>query len=143
MSPPRQRLDLIVEVKERAEDAATDAWRAAAQVTRTREAELKALKDAAAKDARRAGDAFHWELEDRAHERLLEEIRQAELRLQLAVRDEAAAREKMAEAHKAAEAVRRVAEARREEARLEEDRAERKALDEVAMQQAARKRLDS
>jgi flagellar export protein FliJ len=143
MSPAKQRLDLIVEVKERAEDAATDAWRAASQVTRTREAELQALKDAAAKDGRRAGDAFQWELEDRAHQRLLEEIHQAELRLQLAVRDEAAAREKMAEAHKAAEAVRRVAEARREEARIEEDRAERKALDEVAMQKAARKRQQS
>lgn len=143
MSPAKQRLDLIVEVKERAEDAATDVWRAASQVTRTRDAELHALRAAAARDGRRAGDAYQWELEDRAHQRLLEEIRQAEVRLQQAVKDEAAARDKMAEAHKAAEAVRRVAEARREEARLEEDRAERKALDEVATQKAARKRLDS
>jgi len=139
---PKQRLDLVVEVKERAEDAATDVWRAAAAVTRTREAELAALRAAATQDGRQRSDAYEWELGDRAHARLLEDIRQAELRLQQAAKDEAAAREKMAEAHKEAEAVRRVAETRREEARQEEERAERKAMDEVAMQQAARKRQE-
>jgi len=138
----KQRLDLVVEVKERAEDAATDAWRAAAAVTRSREAALTALRAAATQDGRQRSDAYEWELGDRAHARLLEDIRQAELRLQQAVKDEAAAREKMAAAHKAAEAVRRVAETRREEARAEEERAERKAMDEVGTQQAARRRQD-
>jgi flagellar export protein FliJ len=138
----KQRLDLVVEVKERDEDAATDAWRAAAAVTRTREAELASLRAASAQDGRQRSDAYEWELGDRAHARLLEDIRQAEGRLDQAVKAEAAARERMAAAHKAAEAVRRVAEARREEARQEEDRAERKAMDEVAMQKAARKRQE-
>ena len=147
-SPPgagvsaKHRLDLVVEVKERAEDAATDAWRAAGAVTRERQAELASLRAAAAQDGRQRSDAYEWELGDRAHARLLEDIRLAEARLQSAMNEEEAARDKMAAAHKAAEAVRRVAESRREEARQETERAERKAMDEVASQKAARKRQE-
>jgi flagellar biosynthesis chaperone FliJ len=138
----KQRLDLVVEVKEREEEAATDAWRAAAQVTRTRQTELASLRAAAMQDGRQRSDAYEWELGDRAHARLLEAIRLAEGRLEAALKAEAVARDSMAAAHRSAEAVRRVAEARREDALQEENRRERKDMDEVAMQKAARKRLE-
>jgi len=131
--PPKRktRLDLLVQLREREEEAARlEFAKAAAAVQRARALET-ALRERAAKerDLGRPSGADEWEIVEASQRRAAVAIEAAAQKTREAVEAERKARAILDEAHRAAEAMRRAAEAKREELRLEEERQERKELD--------------
>jgi flagellar export protein FliJ len=135
----KTRLDVVVRLRQRAEDAAKLALgRARADVARAEEA-LEQMKDRAKANDGQAGIAADWEVRQAARDRALAEIKKAEEALRQLRAREAAARKAYEAAWRELEAVRRVAEAKRQEMAREAGRKERKEMDEVAGLLHARK----
>lgn len=129
---PRTRLDRLVDVRERSEDAALEALgRARSGVGRAAE-KLATLKEASRSDGRARGAVELWALEETAHVRTLQAVRTAERELAQAVRGEQAARQGYGAAHRDAEAVRRAQEKKRVEIVGERAKREQRDLDELA-----------
>ncbi len=129
---PKTRLDRIVEVRGRTEDAALEALARARTGVGAASERLASLREAARADERVAGLVDMWALEESAHVRTLQAVRAAERDLAQALRKEQAARAGYGAAHRNAEAVRRAQEKKRAEIVGERDKREQKALDDVA-----------
>ena len=132
MAKPRTRLDRVVEVRERAEDAALTAFaeaRAASERARLRLAQAVAATRA---DARAAGPVELWQADELARRRALQAVRTAEHEVSQAVAGEAAALGGYTEARQARRVVSRVQEKRQGEILAELDQKERRGLDELA-----------
>jgi len=129
---PKTRLDRLVQVRERGEDAALENL-ARAQVSLGRATErLAGLRQEARTDGRGRGTAELWVVEEAAHVRALHQVRSAEREVATAIRSEQTARTGFTAAQRDAEVARRAREKRRAEIRQERDRRESKALDELA-----------
>ncbi len=128
----KTRLDAVVRVRERSEDAAKVALaRARMEVTRAASG-LERLRERARHEDRQAGSAAQWEIRQAARDRAVAEIKRAEEALRALEAREVAARQAYEAAHRELEAVRRVAESKRAEMAREAGRKERKAMDEIA-----------
>ncbi len=129
---PKTRLDRLVQVRERGEDAALENL-ARAQVSLGRATErLAGLRQEARTDGRGRGVAELWVVEEAAHVRALHQVRSAEKDVAAAIRQEQAARAGYSVARRDAEVARRVQEKKRAEIREDRERREAKALDELA-----------
>jgi flagellar biosynthesis chaperone FliJ len=126
------RLDVVVTLRERAEDKARLEL-AAAQVRAL--AAAQALQTAAARvrgDERKRGRAVDWDLAESAHARVLVEHRLAERAADDATQKLGSTRERYVGARASADALRRVVDARRVEQVREAEKADSKRLDELA-----------
>ena len=130
--PFKTRLDAVVKLRQRAEDAAKLALARARKDVAEAGAELERLRARARQDDRAAGCAAEWEVRQRARDRALAEIEKAEEALRQLRAREAEARNGYETAHRQLEAVRRVAESKRAEMAREADRKDRKTMDEIA-----------
>jgi len=129
---PRTRLDKVVKVRERAEDAAlVGLVRARAQVERA-QGQLSLAVEASQRDGRSCGPVELWHLEELEHRRALQAVRAAQGEVQQATQEEARALGGYASAHRGTEVVRRVQERRRAEILGELEKRERKEIDEIA-----------
>ncbi|MGC4120555.1 MAG: flagellar FliJ family protein [Myxococcales bacterium] len=128
----KTRLDVVVKLRERAEDEAQRQLAQARAKTSAAEGALAKARERALADGRGSGDAALWHDADLARQRALREVEKAKEALRSCKVAEEAVRKAFEQRHREAEAVRRVAEARREEIRQQQDRAERKVLDELA-----------
>jgi flagellar export protein FliJ len=129
---PRTRLDRLVSLRERGEEEALAALgKAQAQLRDARE-RLAEAEAAARADGRARGSAAHFELEDAARRRLLQDVRAAAEAAAAAEKQEAAAAHAYRAARREAEAMRRAAERKRGELVAEAGRKERRAVDEIA-----------
>jgi flagellar export protein FliJ len=128
----RTRLDVVVKVKERAEEKAGLELARAETAVRTAKDKLELASERAAQDHRGRGDVSQWELSEAAHHRALLDKSKAQKELESTQKAAVVVRAHYVGAHRAAEVVRRVADARREEISRELTRAEDKQLDEAA-----------
>jgi len=129
---PKTRLDRLVQVRERGEDAALRAL-ATAQTSLGRASErLATRKDEARSDGRGRSGAADWMAEEAAHLRALQDVRNAERELARALTEERSARAGYLDAHQQAEAVRRAQEKKRTEIKTDRSTREQRALDELA-----------
>jgi len=129
---PKTRLDRLVQVRERGEDAALESLaRAQSSLGRATE-RLAGLRQEARSDGRDRGRADFWIVEEAAHVRALHDVRSAERDVAAALRKEQQARTGYTAAHRDAEVARRVQEKKRTEIRDEREKREQKALDELA-----------
>lgn len=129
---PKTRLDKLVQVRERGEDAALENLaRAQSSLGRATE-RLTGLRREARSDGRGRGAAELWVVEEAAHVRALQDVRLAEREVASALKKEQQARVGYSTAHREAEVARRVQEKKRAEIRDERERREQKALDELA-----------
>lgn len=129
---PKTRLDKLVQVRERGEDAALENLaRAQSSLGRATE-RLTGLRQEARSDGRGRGAAELWVVEEAAHVRALQDVRLAEREVASALKKEQQARVGYSTAHREAEVARRVQEKKRAEIRDERERREQKALDELA-----------
>jgi flagellar export protein FliJ len=129
---PKTRLDRLVQVRERGEDAALENL-ARAQVSLGRATErLAGLRQEARTDGRDRGSADLWIVEEAAHVRALHQVRSAEKDVATAIRGEQTARTGFTLARRDAEVARRVQEKKRAEIREERQQRDSKALDELA-----------
>ncbi|MBI5546021.1 MAG: flagellar FliJ family protein [Deltaproteobacteria bacterium] len=136
----RTRLDTLVKIRERAEDGARLELARAQKRIQLAEAALAEAKARALADHRRAGTAGDWQVAEAARSRALVEVRKAEQALALARQKSDEARQAFEQAHRQSEAVKRAAQAKRDEITLQLERAERKHLDELAVLQFGRKK---
>ena len=112
---PKTRLDRLVQVRERGEDAALENLaRAQSSLGRATE-RLAGLRQEARSDGRGRGAAQLWILEEAAHVRALHDVRNAEREVASAMKKEQQARVGYTAAHRDAEAARRVQEKKRTE----------------------------
>jgi len=129
---PKTRLDKLVQVRERGEDAALETL-ARAQTSLGRATErLAGVRQEARSDGRGRGSAELWVVEEAAHVRALQEVRTAEQQVAAALKKEQVARVGYGAAHRDAEVARRVQEKKRSEIRDEREKREQKAFDEMA-----------
>jgi flagellar export protein FliJ len=129
---PKTRLDRLVQVRERGEDAALRSL-ATAQTTLGRVTELLASrKEEARTDGRGRSGAADWMAEEAAHLRALQDVRNAERALAQALTEEQRAKSGYLDAHQRAEAVRRAQEKKRTEIKTDRSTREARALDELA-----------
>lgn len=129
---PKTRLDRLVQVRERGEDAALENLaRAQSSLGRATE-RLAGLRQEARSDGRGRGAAQLWILEEAAHVRALHDVRNAEREVAAALKKEQQARVGYTAAHRDAEAARRVQEKKRTEIKDEREKREQKSLDELA-----------
>ncbi len=129
---PKTRLDKLVQVRERGEDAALENLaRAQSSLGRATE-RLVGTRQAARSDGRGRGSAELWMVEELAHVRALQDVRTAEREVTAALQKEQAARVGYTAAHRDAEVARRVQEKKRAEIRDEREKREQKAFDELA-----------
>jgi flagellar biosynthesis chaperone FliJ len=140
MTKPRTRLDAVVKVRERDEERALEKLVEARRAAQASQQQLEAARRQALRDERSGGPAFEWDMVELAHRKALTDVRAAEQRVKTATRAESLARDGHVAAHSRAEAVRRVAEARREELIQEQERIERRRTDELAALQYAHRR---
>ena len=137
------RLDAVVTLREREEEQAREALGAAVRATAAAEATLAEAQQRARRDGRGAAPVEAWAMEEAAHERALQDVKNAALRLETARTTEHKARESQVEAYRRAEVVRRVAAARRRELDEADARAENKAMDEFASIKHEARRKDA
>ena len=129
---PKTRLDKLVQVRERGEDAALENL-ACAQTSLGRAMErLAGVRQEARSDGRGRGAAELWVVEEAAHVRALCDVRTAEREVAAALKKEQQARVGYTAAHRDAEVARRVQEKKRAEIRDEREKREQKAFDELA-----------
>jgi flagellar export protein FliJ len=129
---PKTRLDKLVQVRERGEDAALENL-ARAQTSLGRATErLAGKRQEARSDGRGRGAAELWVVEEAAHVRALQDVRTAEREVSTALKKEQAARVGYTAAHRDAEVARRVQEKKRAEIRDEREKREQKSFDEIA-----------
>jgi flagellar protein FliJ len=129
---PKTRLDKLVQVRERGEDAALESLaRAQSSLGRATE-RLAGLRQEARTDGRGRGSAQLWVLEEAAHVRALHDVRTAEREVAAALKKEQQARLGYTSAHRDAEVARRVQEKKRAEIRDEREKREQQSLDELA-----------
>ena len=129
---PKTRLDRLVQVRERGEDAALENL-ARAQVSLGRATErLAGLRQEAQTDGRGRGSSELWIVEEAAHVRALHQVRTAEKEVAAAIRTEQTARSGYSQARREAEVARRAQEKKRAEIRGEHERRDAKALDDLA-----------
>lgn len=126
------RLDSVVKVKELEEERALKELGVAQKAARVAQEEARAARERVMKETRMSGTAELWELAEAAHQRARGELKVAEERFALSEKKVVKARTEHLLARNKAEAVRRVAEARREELNLEAEKKETVRLDEIA-----------
>lgn len=129
---PKTRLDRLVTVRERTEEGALENLASAQSSLMRATQRLAGSREKARRDARGAGTAELWVVEEIAHVRTLQEVRAAEGALAEALGHERKARAGYVVAHRDAEAVRRVQEKKRTEILTDLGRREQKSLDELA-----------
>jgi flagellar biosynthesis chaperone FliJ len=128
----RTRLDTVVRLRERDEDAAAREVANAERGLRNAQQQLDDAKARALSDFRARNDVAQWELQELAQHRALDESKKAARAVETAKALALKSRERFTTAHQRAEVVRRAADTRREELTRELDRAETKQLDDVA-----------
>jgi flagellar export protein FliJ len=129
---PRTRLDKVVQVRERAEDAALMGLaQARAQVGRAQD-RLSLAVEVSRRDGRAGGPVELWHLEELQHRRALQAVRTAQYEVRQAAQVEAKALDGYTSARRGTEIVRRVQERRRAEILGELEKRERKEIDEIA-----------
>ncbi|MBL8918629.1 MAG: hypothetical protein JNJ54_07215 [Myxococcaceae bacterium] len=127
------RLDVVVKVKQREQDRRLERFsNDLRQVEAAKEA-LQQAQHAANTDNRVTGLAAVWSLEEAARQRAVAQVQSAKARLDEASKAAETSRGEWAKARNSAEAVRRVADARRDEVVRELNRKETRALDELAL----------
>lgn len=127
------RLDVVVKVKQREEDRRLERFSSDLRVVEDAKHALQRAEDAARRDNRVTGLAAVWSLEEAARQRAVAQLATARETLSQAAKVAEQSRAEWARARNSAEAVRRVADARREEVVRELDRRESRALDELAL----------
>jgi flagellar export protein FliJ len=128
----RTRLDVVVQVKERAEEKAGLALAKAETAVRTAQDRLEAARLSARVDHRARGDVSQWEMQELAHRRALADVSKASKEVDSLKKSAETVRAHFVNANRAAEVVRRVADSRRDELTKEAARNEDKQLDEAA-----------
>jgi flagellar export protein FliJ len=129
---PKTRLDKLVQVRERGEDAALETLaRAQGSLGKATE-RLAGLRQEARSDGRDRGRAELWMVEEAAHVRALHDVRTAEREVAAALKKEQQARLGYTAAHRDAEVARRVQEKKRTEIKDEREKREQKGFDELA-----------
>lgn len=129
---PKTRLDRLVQVRERGEDAALENL-ARAQTSLGKATErLAGVRQEARADGRGRGVSELWVVEELAHVRALHDVRTAEREVAAALKKEQQARLGYSAARRDAEVARRVQEKKRAEILDEREKREQKALDELA-----------
>lgn len=129
---PKTRLDKLVQVRERGEDAALEKLaRAQSSLGRATE-RLAGLRQEARTDGRDRGRSELWVVEELAHVRALQDVRTAEREVAAALKKEQQARLGYTAAHRDAEVARRVQEKKRAEIRDDREKKEQRSLDELA-----------
>lgn len=138
----KTRLDLLVRLREQAEEAARVAHARAAAALRAAQEREAALRAAMARerDDARPTIADDWHLIEASQRRAMRAIEEAQAKVLEAQGAERSAKAALDEAHRSAEAVRRAADAKRAELRLELERKERKELDGIAQMLHAHRR---
>ena len=129
---PSTRLDKVVKVRKREEDAASVGLARAHAAVRRAQEELERAVEAAGRDPRSGGPIELWQLEELEHRRALQSMRSAETGLREAERGEACARSGYADAHRRAEVVRRAQDRQCAEIMADQEKRERKDIDEIA-----------
>lgn len=129
---PKTRLDKLVQVRERGEDAALENLARAQSLLGRATERLAGKRQEARSDGRGRGTADLWMLEEAAHVRALQDVRTAEKEVTTALKKEALARVGYSAAHKDAEVARRVQEKKRTEIKDEREKREQKSFDELA-----------
>jgi len=129
---PRTRLDKVVQVRERAEDAALVGLARAREQVERAQCRLSSAVEASQRDARAVGPVELWQLEELQHRRALQAVRTAQHEVQRAAQQEAQALDGYSSARRGTEIVRRVQERRRAEILGEMEKRERKEIDEIA-----------
>ena len=129
---PKTRLDRLVQVRERGEDAALRSL-AVAQTTLGRASDrLTSSRALSRSDGRGRSGAADWMVEEAAHLRALQDVRNAERAVAQAIGQERAAREGYLDAHQRAEAVRKAQEKKRTEIKTDRSTREQRGYDELA-----------
>jgi flagellar export protein FliJ len=135
----KTRLDKLVKIRDRAEEAAMQVLARARAGTLRAEDELARARAQAAADERCAGTVARWQDADAARTRALTDVKKAVALVLEAQAAEEGARVSLSQAHRMAEVVRRAAESKCQQMSRAADRAERKVLDELATIQFGRK----
>jgi flagellar biosynthesis chaperone FliJ len=129
---PKTRLDRLVQVRARREDAALENL-ARAQVSLGRATQrLAGVRQEARSDGRGPGSAQLWVTEEIAHVRALQDVRAAERDVAQALTREQQARLGYGSAHRDAEVARRAQDKKRTEIKQDSAKREVRALDEIA-----------
>jgi hypothetical protein len=136
----RHRLDVVVQLRERAEKQALEELGGAVQHTHQCLEALEQAQLRARMDGRGPGTVEQWLLDEVAHRRAVEEVERCTEQLEIARRAEAASRALHLDAYKAAEVIRRLAETRKRELTEAAEKKEAKTLDEIASQRHFRGR---
>lgn len=131
--PTATRLDPLLRIRERSEEAAQRALAEAIRGVQGAATAVEVKRQAAALDHRKACGADEWLLTEEAHVRALGDLKKAEVDLEAARGKQLQSRAAAAAAQQNAEIVRRAAERKRLEQRLAEGKAERKSMDQVAL----------
>jgi flagellar export protein FliJ len=131
---PKTRLDKVVTVRERTEDAALTHLARARATLQEAHAHLAGAMARSRTDGRARAQVEFWQLEEAAHARDLETVRAAQEQLARATNTESEARSGYVSAHREAQVVRRVADRKRTELRTSAEKAEQKQSDEQATQ---------
>lgn len=125
------RLDKLVKVRERSEESALENLaRAQSSLGRALD-RLAGLRTSASEDARSAGSAQLWCIEEAAHGRAVQALRAAERDLASARRSERSARLAYESAYRHAEAARRIREKKQAEVVEERERRDQRATDDL------------
>lgn len=132
MKKPATRIDVVVKLREREEDAAKLKLADAQRHAMAADEALRLARLRAQQDERKSGRAADWLLADAAHSRALSDAHKAESHAKTAQQQLDGTRIQFTSTHARAEAVRRLAETRRNEIINEAEARERKALDELA-----------
>ncbi|MBL8911115.1 MAG: flagellar FliJ family protein [Archangium sp.] len=128
----RTRLDVVVKVKERAEEKAGQALANAERAVRSAQERLEVAKARTSQDSRARADVSQWAVQELAHHRALLDANKAKQEVDQLKKAAETVRAHYVSANRAAEVVRRVADARRDELMKEAARNEDKQLDEAA-----------
>lgn len=127
------RLDVVVKVKQREQDRRLERFSNDLRQVEAAKDALQRAQQAANTDNRVTGLAAVWSLEEAARQRAVAQVQSAKARLDEASKAAETSRGEWAKARNSAEAVRRVADARRDEVVRELNRKETRALDELAL----------
>lgn len=128
----RTRLDVVVKVKERAEEKAGQALARAETAVRSAQERLEVAQRRTSQDHRARADVSQWAVQELAQNRALADAHKAKHELEQLQKSAQTVRAHYVNANRAAEVVRRVADARRDELTREAARNEDKQLDEAA-----------
>ncbi|MFO0599115.1 MAG: flagellar FliJ family protein [Myxococcaceae bacterium] len=128
----KTRLDVVVQVKERAEDKAGVELAQAERAVTAAKSRFESARATASMDFRSRSDISQWEVTELAHHRALSDANKARREFEELQKAATMKRSDWLAMHRAAEVVRRVAENRKHEWLVEESRQEDKVLDEAA-----------